>query len=183
MYRAYSISSFSGDGAELGITVKKMPGGYGSGIIFDTFKEGDLVELDGPMGSELVPVSSSNKVLFVAGGIGIAPFVSMTREMVEKDGCSKEVKLIYGVNRPEEFICDDHFEKMESSCKKFEYIKVVAADKNWKGRKGFVTDAMKEMDLNVYKVYMCGPGPMVNAGLKVLKEAGVDEEDIFYESA
>lgn len=42
---------------------------------------------------------------------------------------------------------------------------------------------MKEMDLEGYKVYMCGPGPMVNASLKVLKDAGVDEEDIFYESA
>lgn len=183
MYRAYSISSYSGDGAELSITVKMMPGGYGTGIIFDTFKEGDRVELDGPMGSELVPSRSSDKVLFVAGGIGITPFVPMTREMVEKTGCSKEVKLVYGVNKPEEFIYDDHFEKLKSKCKKFEYIKVVAADKNWMGRKGFVTDAMKEMDLKGYKVYMCGPGPMVNASLKVLKGAGVDEEDIFYESA
>lgn len=62
-------------------------------------------------------------------GIGITPFVSMTREMVEKAGCSKEVKLVYGVNKPEEFIYNDHFEKLESSCKKFEYIKVVAAER------------------------------------------------------
>jgi len=102
---------------------------------------------------------------------------------VEKAGCSKEVKLVYGVNKPEEFIYDDHFKKLKSNCKKFEYIKVVALDKSWKGRKGFVTDAMKEMDLKGYKVYMCGPRPMVNASLKVLKEAGVNEEDIFYESA
>ncbi|MFZ5643842.1 MAG: 4Fe-4S binding protein [Bacillota bacterium] len=183
MYRAYSISSYSGDGAELSITVKKMPGGYGTGIIFDSFREGDLVELDGPMGSELVPGKSSEKVLFVAGGIGITPFVSMTKEMVEKAGCSKEVKLVYGVNKPEEFIYDDYFEKLKSGCKKFEYIKVVAADKSWKGRKGFVTDAMKEMELKGYKVYMCGPRPMVNASLKVLKDAGVNDEDIFYESA
>ncbi|MCL6479202.1 MAG: 4Fe-4S binding protein [Peptococcaceae bacterium] len=183
MYRAYSISSYSGDGAELSITVKRMPGGYGTGIVFDTFKEGGLVELDGPMGRELVPGRESNKVLFVAGGIGITPFVSMTSEMVEKTGCSKEVKLIYGVNRPEEFIYDDHFEKLKSQCKKFEYIKVVASGDNWQGRKGFVTDAMKDMDLKGYKIYMCGPRPMVNASLKVLKDAGVDEEDIFYESA
>ncbi len=183
MYRAYSISSCSGDGSELSVTVKKMPGGYGTGIIFDTFKEGDMIDLEGPLGSDLVPGKSSNKVLFVAGGIGITPFVSMTREMVEKAGCSKEVKLVYGVNKPEEFIYDDHFKKLKSNCKKFEYIKVVALDKSWKGRKGFVTDAMKEMDLKGYKVYMCGPRPMVNASLKVLKEAGVNEEDIFYESA
>jgi NAD(P)H-flavin reductase/NAD-dependent dihydropyrimidine dehydrogenase PreA subunit len=183
MYRAYSISSFKEDGTQLSITVKRMPGGYGTGIIFDTFKEGDPVELDGPMGSRLVPAANSEKYLFVAGGIGITPFVSLTGAMVEKDGCNKEVKLVYGVNRPEEFIYDDHFEKLQSSCDKFEYIKVVAADRSWKGRKGFVTDAMKEFDLKGYKVYMCGPGPMVSASLKVLKDAGVHEEDIFYESA
>jgi NAD(P)H-flavin reductase/NAD-dependent dihydropyrimidine dehydrogenase PreA subunit len=183
MYRAYSISSCSGDGTGLSITVKKMPGGYGTGIIFNTFKEGDLVELDGPLGGNLVPGRDSKKILFVAGGIGITPFVALTSEMVEKTGCSKDVKLIYGVNKPEEFIYDDHFENLKSRCNKFEYIKVVASDNNWKGRRGFVTDAMKDMDLRGYKVYMCGPGPMVNAGLKVLKDAGVHEEDIFYESA
>ncbi|MHB8156558.1 MAG: 4Fe-4S binding protein [Desulfocucumaceae bacterium] len=183
MYRAYSISSHSGDGSELSVTVKKMPGGYGAGIIFDTFREGDRVELEGPLGNELVPSSSSDKLLFVAGGIGITPFVAMTREMVEKSRCSKEVKLLYGVNKPEEYIYDDHFEKLKSNCNRFEYIKVAASGENWKGRRGFVTDAMKELDLRGYKVYMCGPRPMVSASLKFLKDVGVNEEDIFYESA
>lgn len=183
MYRAYSISSFSDDGAELSITVKKIPGGYGTNIIFDTFKEGDPVELDGPMGSELVLSEKSDRILFVAGGIGITPFVQMTRDAVEKSGCGKDVKLIYGVNHSGEFIYDDHFTSLKSSCEKFEYIKVVASDSSWKGKKGFVTDAMKDMDLKGYKVYMCGPPPMVRASLKALRHAGVEDEDIYYESA
>lgn len=183
MYRAYSISSCKKDGTALTITVKKMPGGYGTNIIFNTFKEGDPVELDGPMGSELVVNRNTEKVLFVAGGIGITPFVPMAGDMVRNPNAVKVVKLIHGVNNAKELIYDDHFAKLGAESKKFEYIKVVASDKNWKGKKGFVTDAMKEMDLKDYKVYLCGPKPMINATLKMLRNAGVEEENIFYESA
>lgn len=183
MYRPYSISSCKKDGTELSVTIKKMAGGYGTNIIFNTFKEGDLVELDGPMGSELVVNKNTDKVLFVAGGIGITPFVPMAGDMVKNANAVKKIKLIYGVNHAKELIYDDHFTKLAAESKKFEYIKLAAADKNWQGKKGFVTDAMKEMELKDYKVYMCGPKPMINATLKVLRNAGVEEENIFYESA
>lgn len=183
MFRAYSISSCNKDGTELSVTIKKMPGGYGTGIIFNTFKEGDLVELNGPMGVRLVVNKNAGKILFVAGGIGITPFVPMAGDMVRNSNGAKDIKLIYGVNKVKEFIYDDHFTKLEAESNKFQYIKMVASDHSWSGKKGFVTDAMKEMDLKEYKIYMCGPKPMINATLKVLREAGVEEEDIFYESA
>lgn len=183
MYRAYSISSINGDGTEISVTVKRMPGGYGAGIIFDTFKEGDLVDLEGPMGNDLVLSQKADKVLLVAGGIGITPFVPMAGEIVQNGGVAGDVKLIHGVNLEKELIYDDHFESLEGKSEKFKYIKVVAADANWKGKRGFVTDAMKELDLKGYKVYMCGPRPMINASLKVLQDAGVEKENIFYESA
>lgn len=183
MYRAYSISSCLKDGTELSVTVKKMPGGYGSGIIFNTFKEGKLVELEGPLGKELVVNKATEKVLFVAGGIGITPFVPMAGDMVKNPNAARVVKLIHGVNQAKEFIYDDHFTRLRAENQKFEYIKVVASDNTWQGKKGFVTDAIKEMDLQGFKVYLCGPKPMINASLKALRGAGVAEEDIFYESA
>lgn len=183
MYRAYSISSSTKNGTELSVTVKKMPGGYGTGIIFDTFKEGDLVDLEGPMGKALVVNKNADKILFVAGGIGITPFVPMAGDIIKNARADKDVKLIYGVNTSKEFLYDEHFTKLQALSSKFEYIKMVASDNSWPGRKGYVTDAMKELDLKSYKVYMCGPKPMIKATLKVLREAGVDEQDIFYESA
>lgn len=183
MYRAYSISSQSRDGKEIVVTIKSMPGGYGTSIIVNTFREGDQVELDGPMGSELVVNKNAEKVLFVAGGIGITPFVPMAGDIVKNAHNARDVRLIYGVNHAKELIYDEHFTSLEAESKIFKYIRVVASDKNWKGKRGFVTEAMKEMDLKGYKVYMCGPGPMISASLKVLRNAGVDEENIFYESA
>ena len=183
MFRAYSISSCQKDGTEVKVSVKKMPGGYGSQILFDTFKEGDRVELEGPLGKELVVNKNADKFLFVAGGIGITPFVPMAGDMVKNSKTAKNVKLVYGVNKAKELIYDDHFNRLQSESGKFEYIKVAAADKDWPGKQGFVTDIIKEMDLKGYKVYMCGPKPMINASLKVLYGAGVEPENIYYESA
>lgn len=183
IYRAYSISSRKKGGAELTVAVKKMPGGYGTQLLFNNFKEGDPVELEGPMGKDLVVSKNSDSLLLVAGGIGITPFVPVAEDIVTNPDAVKNVKLIYGVNRAKELIYDDHFNLLESGSDAFEYIKVAVAEKDWQGKKGFVTDVIKDLDLKGYKVYMCGPRPMISASLKALHNAGVDPENIFYESA
>ena len=183
MSRAYSISSYNGDGRSLSVTIKMMKDGYGTGIISDTFRVGDGVELDGPMGKELVVDKSVRKVLLVAGGIGITPFRPIVTELLQAQNSIEEIKLIYGVNKQNEFIFDEDFKRMEYEHEKFEYIKVVASDNTWDGRKGFVTNVIQEMYLDGYKVYICGPKPMIGPALKVLKQCNVHEKDIFVESA
>lgn len=39
------------------------------------------------------------------------------------------------------------------------------------------------MDLSEYKIYMCGPRPMANAAMKLLKELNINKDNIFMESA
>lgn len=182
MSRAYSISSYNKDGRSLSVTVKKMTDGLGTGIL-DTFKVGDRVELDGPMGKELVVEKSVRKVLLVAGGIGITPFRAIVRALLETENSTEEINLIYGVNKQNEFIYDEEFKRLEYEHEKFKYIKVVASDNTWEGKKGYVTNVIQEMDLADYKVYICGPKPMIGPALKVLKQCDVNEKNIFVESA
>ncbi|MEL7564752.1 MAG: FAD-binding oxidoreductase [Dehalobacterium sp.] len=183
MFRAFSISSYHEDSTRLSITMKKMPGGYGSGIIPEKFQVGDSVELEGPMGHELVINKNAKKVLLVAGGIGITPFRAIVKDLVENSHNIESIQLIYGVNKEKEFLYLDEFKGFEDQSNKFTFIQVVASDENWSGKKGFVTDVMKDMDLKDYEIYMCGPKPMINATLKTLKAMGVKEEIVFYESA
>lgn len=183
MYRAYSIASYNEDSSRLSIGIKKMKDGYGTSIIFKNFKEGDTVELEGPMGNELIIDKLAEKVVLVAGGIGITPFKAIVKDLIKNNDKIKEFKLIYGANYANEFIYDEEFSKLQTESDKFEYIKVAAFDENWKGKKGFVTDVMKEMDLTDYKIYMCGPPPMTNASIKLLKDMNISEEEINYESA
>ena len=88
MFRAYSISGM-GASQEVKMAIKRVSDGYGTSIIFDSFTEGTEVVMEGPMGHELVIDQSVDKVLLVAGGIGITPFVPIVQELaraVEVEG-------------------------------------------------------------------------------------------------
>ncbi|GAA0179534.1 hypothetical protein SH2C18_23850 [Clostridium sediminicola] len=183
MYRAYSISSYNEDGTSVSVTIKKMSHGYGTNMIFENFKVGDLVQLEGPMGRELVVDKENEKILLVGGGIGITPFIPIVTDLIENENNVKDVKLIYGANYENDFIYLDEFEKLSDGSDKFELVQVVAFDDKWKGEKGFVTDYMKKLDLDGYKIYMCGPKPMINASMKTLKDLDVNKKNIYYESA
>jgi len=160
-----------------------MKDGYGTDIIFNTFKEGNKVELEGPMGHELIIDKSADKVVLVAGGIGITPFKAIVKDLIKHNKNIKDFKLIYGANYESEFIYDEEFKELQSESAKFDYIKVAAFDENWKGKKGFVTDVIKDMDLEGYKIYMCGPKPMTDATIRTLKQLDISEDNVSYESA
>lgn len=183
MFRAYSISSFNEDGTKLSITVKKDPKGYGTELIFNQFKLDDVVDLEGPMGAELVVDKSEEKLVFVAGGIGITPFLPMIEDVLNDDNQNRKVTLIYGVNKGDEFLYHEELKDLDLQSDQLEYKQVVAFDDNWKGKKGFVTDVLKEMNLDGHKVYLCGPKPMIQPTVKQLVKQGVKDEDIKYESA
>lgn len=184
MFRAYSISSYNEDGKKLSVTIKKMPNGYGTDIIFSKFKVGDEVDLEGPLGNKLIVDKEAEKVVLAAGGIGITPFIPIIKDIIRSNNRIKDVKLIYGANKENEFINIDELKALEKESDKFELVQVVAFQDKWHGEKGFVTDYIKKMkDINEFKVYMCGPPPMINASLKVLNELNIKRKNIFYESA
>ena len=184
MFRAYSISSYNENGRTLSVTIKKMDDGFGTNIIFNNFKVGDIVELEGPLGRELVVDKNHKKVLLVAGGIGVTPFIPIVTDIIKSNNDIETVKLVYGANKGNEFIYTDEFKELENMGTKFELVPVVAFEDDWKGEKGFVTDYIKKMDdLDEYKIYMCGPPPMVNASMRVFEQLETDKRNIYYESA
>lgn len=183
MFRAYSISSYNVDGTSLSITIKKVANGYGTNHIFDNFQVGDKITLEGPLGRDLLVDKSAEKVLLIGGGIGITPFVPIVTDLIKNSSNVTDIKLLYGANKENEFIYNDEFSQLEENSK-FDFRKVAAFDDDWKGRKGFVTDHMEDIeDIADYKVYMCGPPPMVNASIKKLESLGVKKQNIKYESA
>lgn len=183
MFRAFSISSQPADETQVSVTVKRVSNGYGSEILFSRFKVGDQVTLQGPMGGELVVDKAADRVLLVAGGIGVTPFLPISQDLVSDTKSGRQVTLVYGANKVAELIYSEVFQKLADEHGNFSYIPVVARDDNWQGQNGFVTDAIRNMNLRGYTVYMCGPKPMTDATHKLLMEMGVKETDIFMESA
>ncbi len=181
-YRAYSISSYNEDSNHLSVIIKKVEKGYGTEIIFNEFKIGHMIELEGPMGDELVPDKSADKVLFIGNGIGITPFVGLSKDILLNNSSLKEVKLLDGQRFENEFIYHDYFKSLNDEYKHFEYLPVVSRDNSSLVKKGYVTDLLKTIDLKDYKVYMCGSKNMIADSYNILLDKGVEKENIFYES-
>lgn len=179
MFRAYSISSGKSDGKHISITVKKIAKGYGTEIIFDQFTKGKEVVMEGPMGQELTIDQNDQSLVFVGGGIGITPFVPLVHEALQQ---AKNVKLIHGVTKKEDFIYDRHFEKLAAENAHFEYIQV-ANDPHFTGNRGFVTDMLEKIDVHNSGIYLCGPAPMIKATEALLHKRKVNRSRIHAESA
>jgi NAD(P)H-flavin reductase/ferredoxin len=180
-YRAYSISAIGSNHRSLGVIIKKVDKGFGTSKIFEDFHIGDIIDLKGPMGDELVVDKNAEKVLFVANGIGITPFIELSKSVLECIPNLKSVKLLTGKRRKSELLYDAYFRSLENDGR-FEYIPVVSRDKDSGLRNGYVTDILKEMDLEGYKVYMCGTKSMIIDSYRILLNKGIQKEDIHYES-
>jgi len=183
MFRAFSISFFDRSAGTIRVTIKKAPMGYGSTRIMETYRAGDPVELQGPMGRELVVDKDSRRLVLVAGGIGITPFLPILEDLKNDPGQVEQVTLIYGVNRSGEFLYQDELDHLVREYPAFHFIPVVAFEPDYPGETGFVTDVLKKTDLAGAQIYMCGPLPMVSATLKVFRRMEIPEEYIRYESA
>lgn len=181
-YRAYSISSYNEDSKHLSVIIKKVLKGYGTELIFDSFKIGDKIELKGPMGDELVLDRRADKVLFIANGIGITPFIGLAKDVLLNNPSIKDVKLLDGQRFEDELLYSDYFRFLDEKHEEFHYLPAVSRDKASSLKKGYVTDLLKDIDAEGYKVYMCGSTKMIQDSYNILLSKGVKEEDIFYES-
>lgn len=180
IFRAYSISGI-GPGNQLRVAVKRIPGGYGTGIIFDTFATGMSVELEGPMGHELLVDESAENVLLIAGGIGITPFVPILQDIKAR---GRRATLVYGANTENDLAYDATIRSLASGYSGISYLPVLARPQSdYAGHKGLVTDVISGLDIGDAKVYMCGPQGMVKAVTSLLNKKGVPADRIFAETA
>lgn len=182
VFRAYSISSYNENDSRLSIIIKKVADGYGTNIIFDKFKIGDEIVLEGPLGNHLVPDPTAEKILFIGNGIGITPFIALVKDVLLNHKKVNEVKLLDGQKYENEFLYADYFKNLAGEYEHFTYVPVVSRDKESSLRKGYVTDVLKEWDVSGYKVYMCGTKNMIEDSRNILLNNGVKEEDISSES-
>ncbi len=178
--RAYSFSSKPGS-RDLSFLIRNVPGGLMSSYLVGTAKTGAELTLTGPMGSfYLRPVA--RPVLMLAGGTGLAPFLSML-EHLKANGCDQPVHLIYGVTSDEDLVCVAALEAFAAAMDNFTFATVVASDDSNHPRKGYVTNHMEGAPINDgdVDVYLCGPPPMVDAVLGYFREQGIEPNSFHYE--
>lgn len=180
--RPYSISSSPKQRAYYEICVARIPTGFVSDFFLDKVSVGDKFEASSPQGTfRFNPVFHYNKSVFLAGGSGITPFMSMTREILES-GTNREIHLIYGVRKVELAIFHKELTEMSKNNPNF-YYNLVLSDSNSESsfRNGFIdSKCIKEIvgDIEGSTFYMCGPTIMTDFCSTALEDLKVKPKDI-----
>jgi benzoate/toluate 1,2-dioxygenase reductase subunit len=178
--RSYSFSSAPG-AAIASFVVRNVPGGLMSGYLAGSAKEGDPVSFAGPFGSfYLRPVK--RPVLLLAGGTGIAPFLSML-EVLERQGFEQPVRMVYAVTNDHDLVGLAQLDRIAAAHPQFEYVTCVAADSSSHPRKGYATAHVEPgwMNGGEVDVYLCGPVPMVEAVRGWLEGTGIKPANFYFE--
>jgi ferredoxin-NADP reductase len=145
---------------------------------------GTELKLDGPMGSFTLHKNAKKPAVFLAGGIGVTPFLSIVAQAAH-DKLPHQLYLFYSNHRPEDAPFLDFLRRVEKENSAFHFIPTMTdmekSKRAWEGERGFIDHAMLIKSLNnldgpIY--YLAGPPAMVAAMRKMLLDTKVDEDDI-----
>ena len=183
--RSFSMANTtSRDGGLLEFVIKVYPDGRFSQFLAETLAEGDRLEITGPFGVFTLR-EGDNDLVFVGGGAGMAPILSLLRSMAER-GLQRKATFFYGARTRKDLCFESELRKLEQKLPDFQYVPALSEpgdDDGWDGETGLITDVVKRRagDLRGAHAYVCGPPPMVEAALPLLETLGVEEKRIYYD--
>lgn len=186
--RAYSISSSPKESLEgkYVLTIKLVEGGLMSRYILDNWTIGTEVEVSAPEGHfDYQPLRDAGKVICLAGGSGITPFVSMANAIADGDE-DFEMTLLYGSRNADAVLFADELAAIEKKTDKVKVVHVfsdpgAAADG---AESGFLTaELIKKYapENEPYSVFICGPQQMYNFLEKELEKLNLARKYIRHE--
>ena len=160
--------------------IKAYPGGKFSGLLADgAVKPGDTIDVTGPYGVFTLRPSSPRRLLFIGGGAGMAPILSLLRSMQENEQPSARPPTTTA--RAPRTTSSSWRSWATLPCG---FVPALSEDSNgWKGESGLITDVVSRLEGDVTEVdaYVCGPPPMVEAAIALLEAKGVPEAHIYYD--
>lgn len=180
--RAYSISSPPSRPAYMDITVREMADGFVSRYLCNNVEVGDQFELAGPAGTFYhEPLVDTDDLVFLAGGSGITPFMSIIRDTLDR-GLDLQVHLLYGSRIPDDIIFDVELTRIACTENniKVDYV-LSEPPEEYEGACGFLDAETIEGlvgDLKGKTFYMCGPHAMYDLCAGALESLGLTERRI-----
>ncbi|MDN6374015.1 MAG: hybrid-cluster NAD(P)-dependent oxidoreductase [Brevibacterium aurantiacum] len=189
--RCYSIASAPFGTNTFTLTVKRVDGGAVSTYLHDVLRVGDRVHVDGPYGLFSTSFHPAAKHLFVSGGSGISPIMSMVRSLLARQaGTPTDIVLIHNAATPSDIIFRPELEQLAevpgvsvvTMCSRDSAAEVGESDSEvreaqvWAGRRGRITrDTLAEVvpELADRETFVCGPADYMAAVRIMLDELGV----------
>lgn len=121
---------------------------------------GEILDVLVGLGNGYDTTVSGDAPLLIGGGVGVPPMYMLCKKLIAE---GKNPTVILGFNRADEIFYEKEFESLGAR------VIVSTVDGSY-GVKGFVTDAMKEIDYSYF--YTCGPEPMLKAVYRASNTSG-----------
>jgi len=186
VYRAYSISSPSHMTDRIQLVVRIVPGGIASTYLH-SLHEGEEITFTGPYGEFRLSEDPETEIVLVGGGCGMAPLKNIIYTIYER-WPERKCYLFFGARTTRDIFYYDEYKALAA---KHPNLKIFYAlsdplqeDEKWDGETGFVHLTVdKQLTQNGAKrqAFLCGPPPMIDAVIEVLKGKGMKEEQIFFD--
>lgn len=175
----FTISSSPTGEPPLTSTIKES-GNYTNTI--GRTRKGDRALVEGPYGRFSYLLRDAPALLFIAGGVGITPLMSMLRHLRDSQD-ARPVVLLYGNQKEQDIIFREELEAMPPNVTVTHVLS--SPPEGWQGPSGYVTgDVIRQHAgevLDRADVYICGPPPMMDALVPVLGDLGIPDDRIRFE--
>jgi Na+-transporting NADH:ubiquinone oxidoreductase subunit F len=192
--RAYSMANYPEEFGIIMLNVRiatppprnlSLPCGKMSSYIW-SLKAGDKVTISGPFG-EFFAKDTDAEMVFVGGGAGMAPMRSHIFDQLKRLKSKRKMSFWYGARSKREMFYVEDFDGLAAENENFQWHVALSdpqAEDEWTGYTGFIHNVLYENYLRDHdapedcEFYMCGP-PMMNAAvISMLKDLGVEDENI-----
>jgi len=191
--RAYSMANYPDEKGLVKFNIRiaspppgtSFPPGLMSSYVFN-LKPGDKITVSGPFG-EFFAKETQNEMIFIGGGAGMAPMRSHIFDQLNRLKSTRKMSFWYGARSLREMFYQDEYDQLAKDNENFNWQVALSdpqPEDNWEGLTGFIHNVLLENYLKEHpapedcEFYMCGP-PMMNAAvIKMLKDLGVEDENI-----
>ena len=146
---------------------------------------GGRVQVEGPFGSLTLQSNRSRPAIFIAGGIGITPFMSILRDATHQ-GLPQAITLLYSNRRPEDAAFLPELQQLERDYRgSFKLLATMtdppAEGQEWRGRNGMIdAELIRSVLVKPSRpvFYVVGPPAMVAGMRELLTRMRIDDDDI-----
>lgn len=184
--RAFSIASAPADDNVIELAVSMKPTGKGTQFLWDEVKIGSTLSASlKALGKFALPENIDRELCFICTGTGIGPLRSMMLHILKQNIPHQKIVLISGNRTEKDILYRTEFEELEKRNSGFHFVPVLSrGSTEWKGRRGHVHEAYKELYNDHRPAYfvLCGWGEMLREARKNLQDMGYDRPFIKFET-
>ncbi|TFY92288.1 NAD(P)H-flavin reductase [Pseudomonas nabeulensis] len=171
--RSYSIANAMREDAKLELHIRHVPEGVMSQYWFTEAKENDLLRLEGPLGTFCLRNATTQNLVFMATGTGVAPVKAMLEALAAAPESfdNKRIYVYWGARTEADLYWTPNFPSLGLT-----YRPVLSrAQAAWTGAMGYVQHAVlaENLDLADTSVYACGSEAMIQTARELLARAGL----------